>query len=171
MRSFSMVNPSDFGGEFTKMFGTQWALVTAEKDGKVNTMTIGWGEIGCLFGKAVATVYIRPSRFTYDMIDSSGKFSIAFFSPEYKQKLGYCGKTSGRDEDKIAKCGFTVAHHEGIPYIEEADTVVICKTIYKQDLKPECFEPDSKSAIIDRFFPEGDFHRIYTAEIEAVLQK
>ena len=40
--------------------GSEWMLITGEKDGKVNTMTASWGGVGVLWGKNVATVYIRP---------------------------------------------------------------------------------------------------------------
>ena len=39
--------------------GSEWMLISAEKDGKANTMTASWGGIGVLWGKNVATVYIR----------------------------------------------------------------------------------------------------------------
>lgn len=171
MNNFKSVNPIDFSGDFAKMFGTNWALLTTEKDGHLNTMTIGWGEIGCLFGKAVATVFVRPSRHTYNLIDNADSYSITFFPQEFKEKLTYCGKISGRDENKIEKCGFTVAYQDGVPYFEEASTVVICKAMYKQDLNPDNFEAAYKKQIMDRFFPSGDFHRIYTGEITSVLEK
>lgn len=42
------------------MIGKEWLLITAEKDGKANTMTASWGGVGVLWGKNVATLYIRP---------------------------------------------------------------------------------------------------------------
>ncbi len=47
-----------------RMIGDEWALVTAKKDGQVNTMTVSWGGMGVLWGKEVATIYIRPQRYT-----------------------------------------------------------------------------------------------------------
>ena len=50
-----------------RLIGDEWMLVTAgnEKDG-CNTMTASWGGIGCLWGHndPVATIYLRPSRYT-----------------------------------------------------------------------------------------------------------
>ena len=45
-------------------------LVTAEKDGKVNTMTASWGGVGIMWGKPVAYVFIRPQRYTKEFIDA-----------------------------------------------------------------------------------------------------
>ena len=45
-------------------FDQVWALVTAGTPDNFNTMTISWGGMGTLWGKPVATVYIRTSRYT-----------------------------------------------------------------------------------------------------------
>lgn len=76
--------------------------LTAEKDGKVNTMTAGWGGLGVMWGKNVAFVVVRDSRYTKEFIDSSDSFSLTFFenTPDNKKMLSYIGSTSGRDEDK-----------------------------------------------------------------------
>ena len=52
--------------------GSEWMLISAAKDGKANTMTASWGGIGVLWGKNVATVYIRPQRHTNRSRRSAG---------------------------------------------------------------------------------------------------
>ena len=47
-------------------FDQVWALVTAGTPDNFNTMTISWGGMGTLWGKPVATVYIRTSRYTHE---------------------------------------------------------------------------------------------------------
>ena len=58
-----------------RLIGDEWMLVTAgnEKDG-CNTMTASWGGIGCLWGHndPVATIYLRPSRYTKEFVDKVG---------------------------------------------------------------------------------------------------
>ena len=88
--------------------GSQWMLISAEKDGKVNTMTASWGGVGVLWGKNVVTVYIRPQRYTKEFVDANDTFTLSFFDGNYMKELGYLGKVSGRDEDKIAKSGLHV---------------------------------------------------------------
>ena len=36
--------------------GQHWLLISAKKEGVVNTMTASWGQVGHLWGKNVATV-------------------------------------------------------------------------------------------------------------------
>ena len=42
--------------------GQHWLLISAKKEGVINTMTASWGQVGHLWGKNVATVYIRPQK-------------------------------------------------------------------------------------------------------------
>ena len=41
--------------------GNEWVLSLREADGKVNAMTVSWGGVGVMWGKNVATIYIRDS--------------------------------------------------------------------------------------------------------------
>ena len=49
--------------------GQDWMLISAEREGKVNTMTASWGMMGVFWGKNVVTVGIRPQRFTKEFVD------------------------------------------------------------------------------------------------------
>ena len=43
-------------------------LVVKDKKGKVNVMTIGWAMIGVVWGKPMMTVFVRPARYTHELI-------------------------------------------------------------------------------------------------------
>lgn len=149
------------------LFNKKWALLTAEKDGKVNTMTVSWGQTGILWNKCVATVYVRPSRYTKEFIEYADAFSLSFLNEKYRKELAYLGKVSGRDEDKIGKSGLTVVHHDITPYFSEAEEVFICKTLYKQDMLENSFlDEKMKNAM----YPEKDWHTQYIGEILTILK-
>ena len=144
--------------------GSEWMLITAEKHGKVNTMTASWGGLGILWGKPVATAYIRPQRYTKEFVDANEVFTLSFFDGECMKEMGYLGKVSGRDEDKIAKTGMHVTFVDGYPTFEEAHQVLVCRKMYQDEIKPENFldkEQDGK------WYPEKDYHTFYIAEIIA----
>ena len=130
----------------------EWMLVTAEKDGKVNTLTASWGGLGIMWNKEVAFVVIRPQRYT----------------KSFKKKLSYLGNTSGRDEDKIAKAELTIVHDNGIPYFEEAHTSIFVKKLFVQPITEDSF---LDKGIIGHWYPAKDFHYLYIAEITKVLEK
>ena len=88
-------------------FGHKWALVTAGSMVDHNSMTVSWGGVGCLWGKQVATVYIRPNRHTYGYFEANDYFTVSFYPEENKQALGVMGSKSGRDCDKDKEAGLT----------------------------------------------------------------
>ncbi len=52
----------EFNTEIFSQFDKKWALLTAGDESSFNTMTISWGGLGTIWGKPVATVYVRTSR-------------------------------------------------------------------------------------------------------------
>lgn len=75
---------------FTKI-GSEWMLITAGDQSGYNTMTASWGGLGVLWGKNVATCYIRPQRYTKKFVDANDTFTLSFYGPEHKQALSICG--------------------------------------------------------------------------------
>lgn len=151
------------------MIGEQWMLITAGTPEHCNTMTASWGGLGVLWGANVATCYIRPQRYTYEFVEDSDYFTLAFFGGEFRKALSLCGAKSGRDIDKIKECGFTVAAGAGnAPYFEETEVVFVCRKLYWQDIDPSHFlnrETDGK------WYPQKDYHRMYIGEIVETYKK
>ena len=160
--------PENIIDNIFKLIGKDWMLVAAQKDGKVNAMTASWGFGGVMWGKNAVVVGIRPQRYTKEFVDNGDTFSITILPESYRETMSYFGTVSGRDEDKIAKTGLTVAHDENTPYFEEGRLVLICKKMYSQEIKEENFIDKS---IIDRWYPNKDYHMMYVAEIIDVLEK
>jgi flavin reductase (DIM6/NTAB) family NADH-FMN oxidoreductase RutF len=128
-----------------------------------NLMTIGWGTIGYIWGRLIFTVMVRPSRFTFSLIDSADEFTVNLLTDKFAEQISLCGSESGRDVDKITKCGFTLEHGIRIvaPYIRESFIHYECRIIHKSDLLPETLD----KSIIKKYYPEGDFHRVFYGEI------
>lgn len=145
------------------LIGDRWMLVAAtDKNGKTNAMTASWGGMGVLWGKKVAFVFIRPQRYTKRFVDEAAKFTLSFFDDSYKNMLGYMGKVSGKDEDKIAKSGLTVTDRNGAPVFKEASLTLVCRKTYRDTLKEENLIDKS---IIEKWYPQKDYHDVYVAEI------
>ena len=106
---FSRIDPKELDQNVFSMIGEQWMLVTAGTAERCNTMTASWGGLGVLWGKPVATVYIRPQRYTLEFVERENCFTLSLFGEEYRKALALCGSKSGRDVDKVKECGFTVA--------------------------------------------------------------
>lgn len=161
--SFREINIRDIKQSAVKLISDDWALVTASADGVTNTMTVSWGGMGELWGKDVVFIFIRPQRYTYELLEKTDTFSMSFFGGEYKKELGFCGKNSGRNVDKFAETGFTVSDFDGAAAIDQAKINLICKKIAFQDMNPEGFLDESIESNYN-----GDYHRIYIGEIVKV---
>ena len=84
----------------------QWMLITAGNEEKSNTMTASWGGVGIMWGKEVATAYIRPQRYTKEFVDREERFTLSFLPEEHRKALNVCGSVSGKNvEDKWKEAG------------------------------------------------------------------
>lgn len=151
---------------FTKI-GEEWMLITSEKEGVVNTMTASWGSLGYLWNENIATIFIRPQRFTKQFIDHNDYFTISFFN-NYKKELGILGTISGKNHNKIEKVGFDVTYLDKQPTFEQANLVFVCKKIYEDHFKEESF---SNKELSDKHYLNKDYHTMYIAKIMNVYIK
>lgn len=168
MSNFKEINIKDFSPNPFEI-KDKWMLISSAKpDGSVNTMTASWGSFGVMWNKEVVFVVIRPQRFTREFVENSESLSLTFFDDSYKKALAYLGKASGRDEDKITKAGLSVVMDNEVPYFQEAERVIFAKKLFVQRIEEGAFLDEK---IIDRWYPEKDFHYLYIAEITKVLEK
>ena len=167
--SFQEINVKELQKNPFVMIGDEWMLITAQKGDQVNTMTASWGGVGIMWGKTVATAYIRPQRHTKTFVDSGEYFTLSFFGGEQKKAMGYLGSVSGKDEpDKIDKTDLHVTEIDGQPTFEEAKLVLVCKKLYAQEMKEECFIGTEE---IEKWYPNKDYHTMYMAEIVKAYEK
>lgn len=142
-------------------------LIAAGDNSRVNAMTASWGGLGVLWHKQVATVYVRESRFTLELIDKNEGFSLSFLGAGFRDELNLIGSKSGRDGDKIKEAGLHVSFFGKVPAFNEAETVLCCRKLFRQRLELENFldaEP------VRKFYPTCDRHVMFIAEIEAVYE-
>ena len=152
---------------FTKI-GKEWMLITAGDEKKANTMTASWGGVGVLWGKNVAFIFVRDSRYTKEFIDANEFFSITFLSGQYRDALNYCGSHSGRDEDKFAAAGLTLATRHNISYVDEGNFVLLCEKMSATRITEDSFLlPEIK----EKWYKDGDMHTMYVAEIIDILAR
>ena len=169
MKKFIKLDPKTVDMNPFSTLDDNWMLITARSGEKVNTMTASWGGLGVLWNKNVAYVFVRPQRYTRELIDESDHFSLNILDHEtYRKELEYLGKASGRDEDKIAKSKLTLAYSNEVPYFQEADQVLICRKLSRQQITKDSF---IEAGLAAKNYPTDDFHYVYVGEIEDFLVK
>lgn len=168
MSDFKKITAEELTANPFKLIGKDWMLITAGDKEKFNTMTASWGGVGIMWGKPVATAYIRPQRYTFEFIENGNYYTQSFFDEEYRDALKFCGSKSGRDYDKVKETGLTpvVDDETGAVYFKEAKLVFICKKMYAQFLNEE----SALTEDVTKWY-NGDYHKMYMSEIVSVLVK
>lgn len=166
MRVFQPVEPEDIeNGAY--VFNGNKLLITAGDGTKVNTTAASNGGVGQMWGRRVIFICVRENRYTRELIEASGEFSLSFLdNNEYRGAIKYLEAVSGRDEDKLKGARLNVGYHEGVPFIEESSNVLICKVIYRKEIGTDGFWDKSFQ---EEFYKNGAKHIIYVGEITKVL--
>lgn len=145
----------------------RWALVTAGNKDGFNMMTVSWGAVGELWGQDMATIYIRPQRYTEEFLDKEDYFTLSFYPDNMKKQIhSVCGSKSGRDTDKVSETGLTPVLDDKAPYFAQAELVLVCKKAAKSKFNADEFVDNT---IMDKWYPSNDLHYIYYGAIEKVL--
>lgn len=163
-----MNNFAKAGYDVFSMFSQRWALVTAGSMDDFNTMTIGWGAMGSIWGAPgncpqIIAVFVRDNRRTYDYMLENEFFTVSFFPEEYKKDLGILGSVSGHDDpEKLQRTSLTPKlMGEGLGF-EEAELSFVCRKIYCQTLDRDAIPPQ----VIDRMYTQDEhMHRMFFGEI------
>jgi len=166
--SFREISPEEFERSPFRLIGKEWLLITApdhKKASGANAMTASWGNMGILWNKPVATVFVRPQRYTYSLCETIDRFSLCVLPEEHRNALKVCGTKSGKELDKLAACSLDCIDIDGVKVIGQSKIAMICKKLYADDLKKECFADKDQL----KHYPTDDFHRFYVLEIEKIL--
>ena len=154
-----------FETEVFSRFNDKWALLAAGSIDDHNAMTIGWGGLGTLWARPVVTVYVKQIRHTKKYMDSCDYFTVSFYDEKYKEALGIMGTVSGKDADKDKASGLTQKDLGCCVTYEEAETTLLCKKIYFDDLKAE----NIPAEIMEQMYSKDDPHRMYIGEVVEIL--
>lgn len=147
-------------------------LLTTAAEGKVDTMTIGWGTLGIQWGKPIFIAFVRESRYTKELLDKNPEFTVNIPYGQYdKSILSICGTRSGRDMDKIAELDLTLEDPQviSVPGIRQLPLTLECKVIYRQDQDPDAINEENTR----RYYPiaegweKGDYHTAYYGQVVA----
>ncbi len=165
-QSWKRIEPETIRENPFTLIGTEWMLITAGTIEKWNTMTASWGGVCVLWSKNVTFCFVRPTRYTFEFMNSADRYTLSFFSKRYKPALQYCGAHSGRDVDKAAETGLAPTEvADSAVSFEQARLVFVCRKLHQQDIDPGCFVDET----IDLNYAEKDYHRMYIGEVESCL--
>ncbi len=158
------MNYSERFDRFCKALETNGAfLLVQNSKGIPNPMTIGWAMLGRVWHESILTVLVRPSRYTYELMKTAKYFSVNVPVGSMKKELEFCGTHSGRDCDKLSACGLktTAGSIKEISLLENCDIFYECEIRHTTNVIKE----NLAAEIIQKYYPQGDFHAIYSGKI------
>lgn len=112
----------------TMVYPVPSVMVTCGSMEKPNILTVAWTGTVCT-DPAMTFISIRKERYSYDLIKTSGYFTINLTTKSLVKATDFCGVRSGRDFDKFKECGLTPVKgfHSSVPMIEESPVNIECQ--------------------------------------------
>lgn len=132
-----------------------------------NSMTISWGSLGTIWNKPIATIYIKPCRYTHGFIEKNNYFVVAFFDEKYKYALSIMGTKSGRDVSKDKEAKLTPYEYKGVTLYKEAKVSLLCKKMYQNDLDISSIPTEA----IAKHYQTEKPHTMYIGEVVELISK
>ncbi|MDR0941792.1 MAG: flavin reductase [Bacteroidales bacterium] len=162
MKNFTSIQPADITDNTFHLIGKEWMLIVAGNEQNNNCMTASWGGFGFLWNKPVVFIFVRPQRYTYNLLEKHDFFTLNFFNETHRSTLNFCGKESGKQLNKAEICKLDIVKtpNNSIAY-QQSRMIIECRKMYKEQLKPDAFIDET----IQDFYPENDYHYMYIAEI------
>jgi len=157
------ISPTRYLDETVDRLGQCGLLLVSGDRKEANVMAIGWGLPGRLWGKPFFMVAVRPSRYTYRLIEDTGDYTVNVPGRGMEEIVDYCGTVSGRDHDKFREKGLKLLPGRKVksPVIAECVIHYECRVAYRTQVVPEDLPKD----VILTCYPRGDFHTLYFGEI------
>lgn len=151
-------------GELMKTIGSTGALLTTRGD---NVMTIGWCLGGVMWKEAVVAVPVRHSRYSHELMEKHGEFTIFVPTCEFSNEIKFCGTKSGRDVNKIKELNLNIKNSDYVsaPEVIGEGYTIHCRVIYKNE-----YSEDNMSQEVIKNYLSGDFHTLYFAKVLAITQ-
>ena len=159
------INVFDYAREITSVL-KPGILLNSNGD-KFNSMVIGWGHLGIIWGMETFTVYVRQSRYTKAQLDKTKEFtlSVPLDNNFDKEIIRVCGTLSGNDINKADYVTLVDPETNHTPGIKEYPLTLECEIIYQQDQVLE----KMPEAVLERYDGKeddiGNFHTLYIGKI------
>ena len=99
-----------------------------DEEGRDNLMTAAWAGTVCS-DPVMVSVSIRKERYSHDIIENTGEFTISLTTKSLARAADFCGVRSGRDIDKFKEMKLTRLESAQIraPGVAESPVVLECR--------------------------------------------
>lgn len=120
------------------------------------------GGLGVLFRKPVSWCVVRSDRYTLELIEKEGAYTLSYFPDAYRERMLFLGSKSGRGSKKMNEVELTgIKTPAGNISFEEARLIMECKLLQITMPEPEDFCSQEASDYIQEAYQEASDYRKY----------
>lgn len=118
----------DKPAKFYHFYPAVVAVVVVKYQDIVNGMAVAWNT-GLSSNPPLFGLLIAPKRYTHELIEKTGEFSVNFLPAEKSETIAICGRISGREMDKFKEYNIELEPSKKIssPVIKDAYAAYECK--------------------------------------------
>ena len=159
------VEVTEVAGTITRALQNGGVYLNSRVADKINSMVIGWGQIGRIWNRQAFVAYVRVRRYTRELLDKNPEFTVSVpVNGQDRKAFEICGTKSGRDMDKIREAGLTAVPAEivSVPAIREFPLTLECRVMYRQQQVAADLPEDIRAQF---YSDETEDHVVYYGEI------
>ncbi len=162
--NFKQIDVTSINKNAISLFKEEAPIVVCGNLNKHNGLTVAWGSLGSLWRKNIATIYIKPTRYTFEFANNCEYFTIMWFNESIRKDINKVfGTMSGKNVDKELLCNLhSFELDNGVCY-QEAAMIMVCKKIYQNNLDSQnIFD---QNVLNMPLYQDQLFHHEYIGEI------
>ena len=127
---FKQISPEEICDNVFTLVGKILPVVTVGNKDSYNSMTASGGGMVLLFKKPATMLLFPSKRYTLELIEKKQKYTMSYFSDEYKKQVLFLGSKSGRDSEKMKEVELTsIVLPSGNVSFKEARLIIECNLI------------------------------------------
>ena len=170
---FKPILPQEITDNVFTLTGEIFPVITVGNKESYNSMTASGGGMGLLFRKPVTLCLFPIKRYTLDLIKNERKYTLSYFSDEYRKQVMFLGSKSGRDSDKMKEVELTyIQLPSGNISFKEARLIIECKlmqiTTHGLD---DFYTQEAKDYLNEAYTDESEIRQYVFGEIIQVWLK
>ena len=127
-----------------------------------------------LFRKPMTMLIFPSNRYTLERITDEKKYTLSYFSDEYREQVMFLGSKSGRDSDKMREVALTaMSTPHGNMSFQEARLILECMLtqITMPEFPDDFYAQDALDYLREPYEDPGEHRKYVFGEIIAVWTK
>ena len=170
---FKQISPEELSDNVFTLVGKDFFLITAGKEDHYNSMVGSGGGFGVLFKKPTSWCLLQTTRYTLDLMEKAGTYTLSYFPNEHKEQMLFLGSKSGRNSEKMRETQLTsIQTLSGDMSFKEARLIFECRLTQLTTPTPDDFcTAEAKEYIKEAYKDVNEYRKYAFGEITHVWVK